>query len=430
VKAAHTIALLSLPWTGTTAVNVLLQSLQLAYRNVTRNRRRSVLAASAVFFGVFALLTIRGVLNGVQLAQRLAMVERYTGALQVHKKGYMAQVLGSPMRFAFVADEALLARLSAVPHVTGVTRRLVFGGMLNANDTNAMALITAFDPDAEFKVCPRRREDVSTGSTLSAQEPNGLLPAAALVRRLNWKPGQPAALLTNDVDGVFNALDVTLRGTSGLPNVPGVEARTMMMTLAAAQQLLRTDNRVTELALGLDDQKHLRAVEAAVRVAVGPDYEVHTWEDLAPQLLQEEHNQEIIFGVFVGIFILAALLGITNTMLVNMLERIREIGTMLAIGARRKRILTLFILEGLLLALLGCFAGMAVALSLVAWLHHVGIHLKFIGGGILHIYPFTNPLQAGALTVLCGVGAVVASYFPASRASRMSPVRALMGNEG
>ena len=117
-------------------------------------------------------------------------------------------------------------------------------------------------------------------------------------------------------------------------------------------------------------------------------------------------------------------------MLVNMLERIREIGTMLAIGARRKRILTLFILEGLLLALLGCFAGMTVALSLVSWLHHVGIHLKFIGGGILHIYPFTNPLQAGALTVLCGVGVVVASYFPASRASRMSPVRALMGNEG
>mgnify|MGYP003378753542 CR=1 FL=1 len=104
---------------------------------------------------------------------------------------------------------------------------------LNSLRENNSLPVVAVDLEAELKVCPRRREDVSTGSTLSAQEPNGLLPAAALVRRLNWKPGQPAALLTNDVDGVFNALDVTLRGTSGLPNVPGVDARTMMMTLAA-----------------------------------------------------------------------------------------------------------------------------------------------------------------------------------------------------
>lgn len=407
-----------------------MDTLRLASRNLLRNRRRSMLAALAVFFGVFALLGIRGVLNGLQAAQRASMIERYTGAIQVHREGYLKQIIGNPLALAFSVDSALHGKLAALPHVRGVSERILFGVMLNANDTTAIAMATAFDPALEYAVCPRRREELSSGKPVEDEQVAGIVPAASLARRLKWQPGQEGTLLGNDLDGVPNAVDAQLRGTAGLPNVPGVEARTLQMHLKSAQELLRLDGKATEIAIAIDDMTQLRAVVDDVKRVVGPGYEVHTWEDLAPNLVDEERNQELVFKVFVLIFVIAALLGITNTMLVNMLERTREIGTMLAVGARRRRILELFLVEGVLLGLAGCVAGTVVACSLIALLGKVGIHLKFLGGGILHIHPFTRVEQAAMLTAICGVGAMVASLSPAWRASRMTPSQALMGTEG
>jgi len=408
----------------------MMQTLQLAFRNLTRNRRRTMLAALAVFFGVSALLVIRGVLNGVQAAQRSAMVERYTGAIQVHRTGYFKQIIGNPLALAFPVESATMDKLRAIPGVRGVSERILFGVMLNANDTSVLAMATAFAPAHEYGVCPRRQEDVATGLPVSDEQPGGIVPAASMIRRLKWDGTTPGALLGNDQDGVLNALDISLRGTSGLPNVPGVEARTMMMHLKTAQELLRMEGKVTEIAIALRDMQEIDRVVTLVRSTMGPGYEVHTWQDLAPFIVGEEKNQEIIFAVFVAIFILAALLGITNTMLVNMLERVREIGTMLAVGARRRRVLTLFLMEGVLLALVGCAVGTAFACALVAVLGEVGIHLKFVGGGILHIYPYTKAWQAAGLTTFCAVGAMVASLSPAWRASRLTPSQALLGAEG
>ncbi len=399
--------------------------IRLAFRNVTRNRRRTALAAAAVFFGVFSLVCIRGGLNGVQAAQRDAMVMRYTGAIQVHRKGYMAQVLGSPLSLVLDPTPALLARIRQVPHVSGVSARLVFGAMLNANDKTTMTLVTAYDPAAERAVCPRRFDELAGGNPVTHK--GDILPSGNLARRLQWQTGAVGAVLAGDVDGVLNALEVTLSGTAGLPNALGVEQRTAQMHLLQADELLRTGGKVTELAVAVDDMRRVDAVATALRAMLGPDFEVHTWGDLAPQLVGEERNQEIVFGLFVFIFIVAALVGITNTLLVNMLERTREIGTMLAMGARRARILTLFVLEGVALGMVGCTAGVVAGTALVETLGVLGIHLSYVGGGVLHIYPFTKPPQAVALTLLCALGAVVASWVPARKASRLTPAQALSG---
>ncbi|MEW5852620.1 MAG: FtsX-like permease family protein [Myxococcota bacterium] len=400
-------------------------SLQLAVRNVARNRRRSLLAASAVFFGVFALLCIRGSLNGLQTALRSVLVERHSGALQVHRAGYLKQVVGTPLSLSMKVDDGLLERIRSVEHVVGVSPRLVFGGMLSANDTTALAVVTAFDPAREYQVCPAKPQDVTNGKPVSAEALDGVVAASSLLRRLKWDGSTPGAILAGDRDGVLNAVDVKPSGSLGLPNVPGLESRTVLMTLAHAQELLRMPGEATEIAIAVDDIRYTREVRDALQALLGSGYEVHSWEDLAPAVKGDQHNQEVIFAVLVAVFLLAALVGISNTMLVNMLERTREIGTMVSLGMRRGRLLSLFIVEGVALALLGCALGILGSALFLAYFNHVGFHVKAVGGGVLHIYPVLGPVQALELTLTCAAGAVVASLYPAWKASRMTPMSAM-----
>ena len=125
-------------------------------------------------------------------------------------------------------------------------------------------------------------------------------------------------------------------------------------------------------------------------------------------------------------FLLAVLLGIVNVMLMSVLERVREIGTMLAVGMRRKNIIALFLLEGSLLGLVGGVLGALVGGAVTLWLHHRGILLPSPGANADSIVrPFVPLMYLVRAVVLATVGAGLASLWPAWRASRLRPVEAL-----
>ena len=399
---------------------------RLALRNVTRSGRRSALAASAVFFGVLALVAVRSTLNGLQSAWISALVDKHTGALQVHRKGYLKQVVGTPLALRFSAQQ-VLETAQAVPGVHAVSARLAFGGLLNANDISLAALFVAYDPAAEARVCPQRGEEMAWGRPMASGTDEETVATAALAKRLKWDGTTPGAVLAPDVDGVLNAVNLTLVGAQGLPNTPGLEARVVNISLAAAQQLLRAPGQATEVAVSVAEPGSAKAVQARLQQALGDAYEVHTWDELVPAVRGELHNQEQVFAVMVLVFLLAALVGITNTLLVSMLERTREVGTMLALGARRRRIVNLFMAEGVALALLGCITGLLGGALFVSVASALGIHIRGIGGGMIHIYPHLRLSQGLHLAAMCAAGAAVASLYPAWRASQLSPVDAMGG---
>ncbi len=399
---------------------------RIALRNVIRNRRRSLLTLAAVFLAVAIMVTVHGVLNGLHASIRDQVVNGQTGAIQIHRKGYLKSVQGAALELDVPADDVFLSKVAKIDGITAVAPRIFFGGMANAHDQTVVALFFAFDPVRELRVCPTRAKIVTSGRMIAPGMPNGADLSTELMRRIAAKKGEKVALLSNDVDGSLGAVEVDVAGEIGDGGMPMPDKKIAVLPLGVAQELLRMPGRATEIAISVRDLDQIGAIIPKVRAAVGPEYEVSSWRQVAgfvDQLIEiENFALNVVAATFLGI----AMLGIANTMLMNVLERTREIGTMMAVGLRRRGILTLFLAEAGLLGLTGATAGAACGLAIVAHFGRVGMHFHTAGNTKeLPMYPFAQAPFVLFVFALAVVGAVLAALYPAWRASRLRPIQAL-----
>lgn len=400
--------------------------LRMALRNLARNRRRTLLTLAAIAVGLTAVVAVRGFLDGLQGMLVGGVVEGEVGAIQVHKKGFSTSLDASPLPLRFDAADDLAKKLAAVAGVRGASPRLTFPAMVSRGDETTFARVTAIDPATEYTVARRRKEFVVGGHVV--QGGNEAVLALELAAALHAKEGdtsQPTAILAGDVDGVLNAVDVTVVGRSAA-QAQG-EKRAAVITLAAARELVRAPGTATEIVLGIDNGADVNIVADRVRAVVGPGFEVHTWSQISPFVADVRAVQNAVLGAVTVIFLIVILLGVANTLLMSVLERVKEIGTLMALGMKRRRILGLFVLEGLLLGLFGAVVGDALgATILTALIHKGGVSFQPPGASLAStIVPVVPTAFLVRMIVIAGVGGVVASFFPAWRASRLRPVEAL-----
>lgn len=419
---------------------------RIALRNVLRNRRRTLITLSALLIGVGVMVSVRGVLNGLQVGLVENVVNGQTGALQVHKKDYLKNVLASPLTLDM--DAKLVAeRIGKVAGVKAIAPRINFGGMVNVGEETLFLMVQAVDPKAELAVCPLRGQNINDGGKFTGSVA-GVAPVAdAMVLTVELQTalgnqqaaGQPAkdteagnqpavqaALLAPDKDGALSGENVTLTGTLQL-NSPG-ERKVGLARIDVAQRLLKMEGRVTEYVVAVDDLSEIPAVKARLEEALGPEYEVHSWEDIAKFVVDVRARQNVILQVIASIFMLLMLLGVANTMLMSVLDRTREIGTMLALGVRRGRIVALFLMEATLIGALGGVVGGVAGKALTTVLNVVGITVKVPSASVpFTIRPFVGIDYLLLVVAIAGAGALVFSLYPAWRASRLRPVQALAG---
>jgi len=400
--------------------------LRISSRNVLRNRRRSGITFVALFLSVAVMISIRGFFNGMQASMRDATVLGQTGALQVHRKGFLKSANASSLHLDLPTSEAFMARILAVPGIKAATARIVFSGMANANDISGPALFAAIEPRRELAVCPLRMEMVSAGKTLAESGPASGVLTHELAKSLGLKLRQRAAILISDRDGVMSALDFDFVGVYGQPGFPLRDKKLGFVPLDFAQSLLRMEGRATEIAVAIERPDDAERFRPLLQAAVGPDYEVSTWHDVASFIDDLIAGQNFMLNQLSAIFLFVALLGIGNTMLMSVQERTREIGTMMSVGVRRYQILGLFLLEAALLGLSGGLFGAAVATGLVSYCGHTGILLRVPGMlAPMHVYPRVSLGYELMVLTLSAGGAALAALWPAVRASRMRPVQSL-----
>ncbi len=408
---------------------------KIAARNVLRNQRRTAITLAALVLGVGVMITVRGLLNGLQHSLVDGVVHGQTGALQVHRKGYLKNVLASPLTLDF-EDAPLRKKVAAVSGVKAVAPRILFPGMISLGDETIFLLNQAVDPALEFEVCPNRRPLIVDGGKFASAE-GGKAPAVVadamvvtveLDRALRAKPAAtgPAALLAPDRDGALSGENVSLVGTMQL-NSPG-ERKIGMVRLDVAQRLLKLEGRVTELIVDVHDLQEIPQVAAAIQAVVGPEFEVHTWEQVAPFVVDIRARQNAVLQIVAAVFLLLMLLGVANTMLMSVLDRTREIGTMMAIGVRRRTIVGLFLLEATLIGALGGLLGGAAGAGMTAWLGARGLEIPSPGSNVATIVrPFVGSGYLVGVVLLATAGALLFALYPAWRASRLRPVQALAG---
>lgn len=399
----------------------------IAVRSLARHRRRTALILAAIALGVTAVVGVRGFLNGLQSTLIRGFAEGTIGAIQVHAQGFLQSNEAAPLSPNLDLTGDLITRIEAVEGVKVAAPRITFPSMLAVGDQTAFVLGVGVDPAREQACCPRRLDLVEQGRFLRGE--NESLVGLEVLRGLGGGLGAKAALLTNDVDGVMNAVETDVVGQIAAPTQG--EKKMVLLSFGAAQELVRLPGRATEVVVGVDNLDHVHRVAERVRAALGPSYDVRAWDELAATARDAVDIQNRALGVVTGAFLIVILVGVTNALLTSVLERVREIGTLMAVGARRRQILALFLFEAAALGAVGALIGCAAGTAIVAVLGVEGVTLTTPGASLPQtLYPFITVDFLARMVALSTVGASLAALWPAYKASRLRPVEALAGVGG
>lgn len=401
-------------------------TIQLAARNLLRHRRRSLIAIISVGFGIAALVVAGGMSEWMFQDFREATIESQYSHIQVARPGFHQDGRSDPYRFLLPRDMAGLGAES-IPNLRSVAPRLMLTGLLSRGESTVSFIGEGIDPANDLR--SNRALSILQGEKLEPSEKNEVLLGQGLATLLGAGVGDDVVLLVNTPRGGLNAVEGKVRGIFASVS-KAYDDSALLVPLHMARTLLRVEG-AHSWRIYLGHTRHTDAVAVSLRAKLDPKaYEVRTWEELADfytravALLREQ------LGVLRGIVIAIILLGIGNTMMMSVLERTGEIGTSMALGIRRRALLSQFVAEGALLGLFGAVVGIALAIVIGGVIGVLQIEMPpppgLTRGYIARVW-ITLPIILEALLVAV-LTTTLASLYPSWRASRMVIVDAIRFN--
>jgi len=402
--------------------------LLLAFRNVFRNRRRTVMTLMMVGGGVAGLLMVGGFFAFMMRGLRESTIRNGLGHIQIFTAEHFRRDEVHVLDTGISNWRQVAASVESTERVRGVAPRIEFYGMLSNGVKSSVFVGSAVDPQTERDMgfSPR----LSSGRDLAANS-NGEVEAligSGVARSMSVKVGDGLTILAVTADGALNGIDVQIVGivSSGFKDL---DDRYLRISLPSAQRLLQSD-RVTNLVVGLDSTENTDKVAAVIGPrmrGLSQPMELRKWIDLAAYYKQVRTLFSGIF-LFLGIIVFfMVLMASVNTLLMAMMERTREIGTMLAMGTPRLWIVALFMVEATLIGVLGAAAGLAAGNLLGVILNASGLHIPPPPGTTVDMsfrVLYVPSLMIGSAAMVI-VSLALASILPALRASRLQIVEAL-----
>lgn len=408
--------------------------LSIAGRNLLRYRRRTMLTLLLIVIGMVAVLLFVAVAGSFRAMMVGQITDSVLGHLQVHRKGYVASIDNLPlnlnMKPPMVAkvEEALKAN----PEVETWSPRVKFGGMFSNFAETTSIRVNGIDPVREAATTPLLPGRMIEGDQAGALVARGqILIPLLLARGMKTRVGDTVVVVATNRDGSVNGKTFVVRGI--LESVTGPGGRDGYVHIDDARELLRMNEaEVSEIAVRLKDFSRLDRATGQLRAVVEgltnkegkPVLEVHDWTQLSP--FANIAKMIDLMSLFIKIVLVSiVLVSVMNVMIMAVFERIREIGTIAAIGTPPARILALFLAEGLMLGLVGTVAGTAISLLAI-----LGINLwsPTFNFGMQQNLVMAPTIAAGdvlTIALLVVVVAILASLQPAWKASRMDPIKAL-----
>ncbi|MDP3981519.1 MAG: ABC transporter permease [Chlamydiota bacterium] len=401
---------------------------RLAWRNVWRNRRRSLITVSAIAFGLAVLIVFYGIGRGFHEQMIENSIRTYTGHLQIHAKGFQ----DSPtIERSMAKPDEPLGVIQKIPDIQAYTARIQAPGLISSSDHSSGALIIGIDPVAEAQVSVIRNR-VIQGEFLKDAFDKTILIGEKMSRDLKVGLDDKVVLMVQARDGSMGAEAFRVKGIfqTGSPQMDGLLC---FISLNMAQDLFVLEGGISQWVLCLSRQKDVDRIQAQLRQTL-PDerYEVLSWKELSPEVVQFVELDEASFILMILIVFIVVALGILNTLLMSIFERIREFGIMMAMGMRPYQVSVLIFIESLLLGLVSVIIGSILGFVINSYFQHSGIDLSQWGEGITAV-PYLEPVVFSRFNVMDLVHSIeivllttlVATIYPALKAARLKPVDAM-----
>ena len=395
--------------------------LQLAFRNVFRNRIRTIVALFAIGAGCATMVLNAGVVFNIFRELREDAIHGRHGHLQIYARGYSDRHLEAPDRYLIAPAVAsrVLALARANPAVVRATRRREFSGLASVGDRNSAFLGVAVVPDDEPEF--GRHAVLRAGERLSQKTQCTALAGLGLAKKLDVAPGDVISLMTTTRSGALNALQVRVQGIfeGGMKEY---DDWTLKVPLPAAESLLM-DDRTEQIVLLLGRTEEVPKVRAELARAFareGLDLEIRTWKDLALF-----HNQVVgLFGreldAIRAIVCCIVLLGIANVIGMAIVERRHELATLRALGIRARAVAALLVTEAMITGVIGAALGVILGVAAAWTATAIGIPYPSPPGSTR---PFRGgvdlvPVEIVAAFAISLAATVLAAVFPVWRAMR------------
>jgi putative ABC transport system permease protein len=404
---------------------------KIAVRNLRRYKRRTLLTASLVMIGViFVLLyiSVSGSFKNMMVGQ---ITDSMLGHLEVHRKGYLASIDNLPLNLNLEpqAFKKLADILNKQPEVEAFSPRIKFGGMFSTFVETTNIRLNGVSPDQEFKAIPLLPSRIIRGQkTLNKGE---ILIPDLLARGMKVNVGDTVVIVVTNKDGSVNGKQFKVSGV--LESVSGPGGRDGYIHIEDAMETLRMEEReISEVAIRLKhfgqldtfSQKLERLLSGEVNKGGKPIFEVHTWEKLSP--FYNIARMIDMMSFFIKLMLIAVvLISIMNVMIMAVYERIREIGTIAAIGTLPGKILSMFLVEGFCLGAMGAVAGNILGIIIILILNRIRITFDFGMQKGLVLSATIAPGDVLIISLIVILISVMASLQPAFKASRMEPIKAL-----
>jgi putative ABC transport system permease protein len=408
---------------------------RVAWKNVFRNRRRSILNIVALTVGMTIMVLGLGWVQGYYTYIFTAVQEFNTGHAQVLPEQYLAESPRLPVDITVSHYTTTRALVDGYPGVEEVSGRVNFSLQLSAGRSSVRLLAKGVDARREAGVTVLD-EYVTDGAYLS--ERAGILVGAPVAEKLDLGVGDTVFVSAMDKFSVRNLLDVEVVGIFDF-GYPAMDENVVFMDLETASELLSLENEVTRLVLrlddGLDPRASLEEIASHLRdqATAGAELSVHSWQRFAQTTVQSVRADVSSFYIMLVILYLLTVLGILNSMSMSVRERTGEIGTLRAIGIRRRRIMLLFLFEAVSIALMAAALSVVLSLPIAAYLQFVGVDVGTALPADIPV-PFGETFRADyrlwhyLLAIGIGAGsAAVGAVIPARRAARLNIAEAMTG---
>lgn len=402
--------------------------LKMAWRNIRRNLRRTVITLSAVSFGLAAMILFFGFIDGWTAQGVDNTVRAYTGHIEIFRKGYR----DDPQLTRSITNIAeVLREVENEPAISAYTYRLEMDGLISTAENSYGVLIRGIDPEQEIKVTAIKKRIIA-GEYLREDEGKGVLIGERLARRLNATTGDKVVLMAQGADGSFNAELFRIKGIFRMGIIP-FDSATAIITLKEVRMLAAIGDNVTEVALMVDRPGSVLPASERLKKSLTPSgYEVYSWEELLPAVKELIEFDNIFMYIILLVVIVVVALGILNTMLMSIIERTREFGIMMAMGTRPGQVVVLVMLESTFIGMIGILLGTVIGTGANGIIAIKGIDLSMWAGS-LEIFATVDPViypETKIWNVLWSCGAVLlttilVSVYPAIRAARLRPVEAM-----
>ena len=402
--------------------------LKLAWLNIWRNKRRTIITATSVFFAVLLAIIFRSLTEGIYTNMIHNVVSYSSGYIQIHQKGYWDE---QSIDNTFEEDEQLYKELLKNQDVTHLMPRLETFALASYADNTKGVLILGIDPFKENEV-NNLQEQIIDGEYIESVNENAVVLGEGLASQLKLSVNDTLVLLGQGYHASSAAAKFRVKGIIKLGAVE-LNDNVVYMPLKQSQYMHGAENRLSSVSVMLHKTTNLERLKQSLQIPIDIDkYEVMTWKEMMPELDQFIEADTTGHYIIIGVLYLIISFGLFGTLMMMVFERKRELGILIAIGMKKHLLAIILLLESVMISLVGCFAGVIAGILVVNWFTIHPIHLTgelkqvYEDYGIESIIYFSGHENIFIFqTLIVLVLSILLALYPGFKVMKLIPVEAI-----